>query len=77
MPIAPPHSPRCARLSRLRDEVTTWESLQSRLQELHELAEMLETAPDADLEAEIVSALAEIDKELERPALQAAAERRT
>jgi peptide chain release factor 2 len=53
-------------LSRLRAEVTTWESLQSRLLELHELALMLETAPDADLEAEIVSALEEIDKELER-----------
>jgi peptide chain release factor 2 len=53
-------------LSRLRNEVTTWESLQSRLLELHELAQMLETAPDADLEAEIVSALEEVDKELER-----------
>jgi len=53
-------------LSRLRNEVTTWESLQSRLLELHELAQMLETAPDADLESEIVSALEAIDKELEQ-----------
>jgi peptide chain release factor 2 len=53
-------------LSRLRAEVTTWESLQSQLLELHELALMLDTAPDADLEAEIVSALEEIDKELVR-----------
>src|SRR5215472_5536934 len=53
-------------LSRLRNEVTTWESLQSRLLELHELALMLETAPDAGLEAEIVSALEEIEKELEQ-----------
>jgi peptide chain release factor 2 len=53
------------RLSRLRDEVSTWESLQSRLQELHELAQMLDASPDAGLEAEIVSALAKIDRELE------------
>jgi peptide chain release factor 2 len=53
-------------LSRLRAEVTTWESLRSRLLELHELAEMLETASDAGLEAEIVSALEEIEKELEQ-----------
>jgi peptide chain release factor 2 len=54
------------RLSRLRDEVNTWEALQSRLQELHELAQMLEASPDAALEAEIVAALAEIDQELEQ-----------
>ncbi len=53
-------------LSRLRDEVTTWESLQVRLAELHELAEMLNGASDADLEAEITTAMAEIDAELER-----------
>jgi peptide chain release factor 2 len=53
-------------LSRLRDEVTTWESLASRLQELHELAQMLESEPDAGLENEIEGALAAINEELER-----------
>jgi peptide chain release factor 2 len=53
-------------LSRMRDEVTTWESLISRLQELHELAEMLDSETDAGLENEIEGALAAINEELER-----------
>ena len=53
-------------LSRLRDEVTTWESLRTRTDELHELAAMLDEAPDSDLQAEIEASARQIDEELER-----------
>ena len=56
--------------SRLRDDVTTWESLSSRLSDLHELAGMLDGASDADLEAEIRASLDEIEKELEQRRFQ-------
>src|SRR5579872_3747741 len=56
--------------SRLRDEVTAWESLSSRLSDLHELAGMLDGAADADLEAEIRASLNEIEKELEQRRFQ-------
>jgi peptide chain release factor 2 len=53
-------------LSRLRETVTTWETLQSRLAELHELAEMIEDAPDPQIEAEVQQAVAQVEEELER-----------
>src|SRR5215469_1922173 len=53
-------------LSRLRDDVTTWEHLSSRLTELRELAEMLETETDPALEAEVAAAADEIEDELDR-----------
>lgn len=53
-------------LSRLRDEVTTWETLQSRLSELLELAEILEVEPDPDLKAEIDESLQQIEADLEK-----------
>jgi peptide chain release factor 2 len=53
-------------LSRLRDDVTTWEGLSSRLNELHELAEMLESESDPALEAEVASAADGIEDELDR-----------
>jgi peptide chain release factor 2 len=53
-------------LSRLRDDVTTWEHLSSRLTELRELAEMLESDADVALEAEVAAAADEIEAELER-----------
>jgi peptide chain release factor 2 len=53
-------------LSRLRDTTTTWETLRARLAELHELAEMIEVEPDAQIESEIQQAVAEIEEELER-----------
>ena len=53
-------------LSRLRNDVTTWESLQARLSDLSELAEMLEVEADAPLEAEVATAIREIEAELER-----------
>jgi peptide chain release factor 2 len=53
-------------LSRLRETTTTWETLRARLAELHELAEMIEVEPDAQIETEIQQAVAEIEEELER-----------
>lgn len=53
-------------LSRLRADVATWESLHTRLGDLHELAEMLDVEPDEALEAEISAAVQEIEAELER-----------
>ena len=53
-------------LARLRDDVTTWETLQRRLADLFELAEMLDVEPDAQLEAEVASEVAQIEEELER-----------
>ena len=53
-------------LSRLRDDVTTWQGLDTRLNELDELAQMLDLEPDAQLEAEIGQAVAEVEAQLER-----------
>lgn len=53
-------------LSRLRDEVTLWQGLETRLAELHELATLLDDEPDGDLEAEVGRALDEIEATLER-----------
>ena len=53
-------------LSRLRETTTTWETLRTRLAELHELAEMIEVEPDAQIESEIQQVVAEIEEELER-----------
>jgi peptide chain release factor 2 len=53
-------------LSRLRTEISTWEAMQARLAELHELAEMLEDTRDEDLTAEVEAALAQVEEALER-----------
>jgi peptide chain release factor 2 len=53
-------------LSRLRTEISTWEAMQTRLAELHELAEMLEDTRDEDLAAEVEAALAQVEEALER-----------
>jgi len=53
-------------LARLRDEVTTWETLQTRLAELRELAELLDAEPDPQIEAEVRHAAEDIEQELER-----------
>ncbi len=53
-------------LARLRDDVTTWETLQRRLADLAELAEMLDVEPDAQLEAEVAAEVAQVEEELER-----------
>jgi peptide chain release factor 2 len=53
-------------LSRLRTEISTWEAMQTRLAELHELAEMLEDTRDEDLAAEVEAALTQVEEALER-----------
>ena len=53
-------------LSRLRTEISTWEAMQTRLAELHELAEMLEGTRDVALNAEVEAALAQVEEALER-----------
>jgi peptide chain release factor 2 len=53
-------------LSRLRTEISTWEAMQTRLAELHELAEMLEGTRDEALAAEVEAALAQVEETLER-----------
>jgi peptide chain release factor 2 len=51
-------------MSRLRDEVTTWEGLASRLDDLDELAQMLADEPDERLSAEIGQEVAVAEAEL-------------
>ena len=51
-------------MSRLRDEVTTWEGLASRLDDLDELSQMLADEPDERLSAEIGQEVAVAEAEL-------------
>jgi peptide chain release factor 2 len=53
------------RLTSLREEVSTWERIASRLQDLQELAELLEEEPEAELEAEVTRSLAAVEAEIE------------
>src|SRR5262245_35917868 len=50
--------------SRLRDEVTTWGSLQGRLADLAELAAVLDEAPDPDLAREVEADADAVEQEL-------------
>ncbi len=51
-------------MSRLRDEVTTWEGLATRLDDLDELAQMMADEPDERLSAEIGQEVAVAEAEL-------------
>jgi peptide chain release factor 2 len=53
-------------LSRMRDEVATWEGLTARLAELAELAQMVEDEPDPQIVAEVAQAADEVEAELGR-----------
>ncbi len=53
-------------LSRLRDEVVTWEGLATRLSDLAELSEMLDEEPDERLAAELVQEVNAVETELEK-----------
>lgn len=54
------------RLSHLRDEISTWEMMQSRVKELTELAELVEVEPDSQLQQEIADGIAQIEEQLEK-----------
>lgn len=54
------------RLTALRDEVSTWEDIATRLDDLHGLAELLEEEPDEALQEEATRELAAIEQEVEK-----------
>jgi peptide chain release factor 2 len=53
-------------MNALRDEVATWESLASQLDDLHSLAELLDEQPDAEMQAEVTQSLASIEQQVEK-----------
>jgi len=53
-------------MTALRDEVTTWESINEQLNDLHGLAGLLEEEPDQELHAELVASLSEIEQKVEQ-----------
>lgn len=53
-------------MSRLRDEVSTMESLKARAADLDELAQVLDEQPDEALQAEVESEAASIEQELDK-----------
>lgn len=57
-------------LSRLREEISTWAGLETRLADMHELAAMLEDTTDLQLAAELDSAIADVERELGRQRLR-------
>ncbi len=53
-------------LSRLRDEVTAWERLETQLEDLSELAAMLDSEPDEQLAGELANEADAAESELEQ-----------
>src|SRR5712692_4817995 len=53
-------------LTALRDEVTTWESIDEQLRGLHGIAGLLEEEPDEGMQAEIAQSLAELEQKVEK-----------
>jgi peptide chain release factor 2 len=51
-------------LTALREEVTTWEGINTQLNELQDLAQMLEEEPDEELQAEIAQSLVTIEQQI-------------
>jgi peptide chain release factor 2 len=51
-------------LTALREEVTTWEGINTQLNELQDLAQMLEEEPDEELQAEIAQSLMTIEQQI-------------
>ncbi len=54
------------RLNALRNEVETWQGLETRLNDLHEMALLLEAEPDEELSAEVERSADDVEKELEK-----------
>ena len=53
-------------LNALREEVTTWEEIETQLKDLLGLAELLEEEPDEEMQAEVAQSVAEIEKKVEQ-----------
>lgn len=53
-------------LNSLREEVTTWESIATQLNDLHDLAQLLEKEPDEEMQAEVTEALPSIEEQIEK-----------
>jgi peptide chain release factor 2 len=53
-------------LNALREEVTTWESIVEKLNDLHGLAGLLEEEPDEGMQEEVAQDLAAIEQEVEK-----------
>lgn len=53
-------------LNALREEVTTWESIAEKLNDLHGLAGLLEEEPDEGMQEEVAQDLAAIEQEVEK-----------
>ncbi len=64
-------------LNALREEVSTWESIATQLNDLHALAGLLEEDPDEDMQTEIVQSLATLEQEVEQTPIRVDAEWRT
>ena len=54
------------RLNALREEVTTWESIATQLNDLHSIAELLEEEPDEEMQAEITGAISSLTEQVEK-----------
>ena len=53
-------------LNALREEVTSWESIAEKLNDLHGLAGLLEEEPDEGMQEEVAQDLAAIEQEVEK-----------
>ena len=53
-------------LNALREEVTTWESITEKLNDLHGIAGLLEEEPDEGMQEEVAQDLAAIEQEVEK-----------
>ena len=54
------------RLTALRNELTTWQGLDTRLNDLEELALLLEVEPDGDLSSEVERSADDVERQLEK-----------
>ncbi|HET8912046.1 MAG TPA: peptide chain release factor 2 [Ktedonobacteraceae bacterium] len=50
----------------LREEVTTWEAIETQLDDLHGLAELVEEEPDEEVQSEIRRSFEAVEKEVEK-----------
>ena len=53
-------------LNALREEVTTWEGIETQLRDLLGLAQLLEEEPDEEMQAEVAQSLLPIEQEVEK-----------